>query len=155
MKITVISDTHGSLPQNLRPLLCTSDYVIHAGDIGSQALYRELMQLNPNTCCVRGNCDRGIWAAGIRETLRFHLDGFLFYVIHNQTGTAYRPEDADIVICGHTHRYMLRQTDGRTVLNPGSCSRPRDGAASCAVITTENGSVRVQKVAVNGPAAVR
>ncbi len=139
MKITVISDTHGVLNDRLRLLLTKSDRVIHAGDIGSLRTFRELKSLNKYTYAVRGNCDRAHWAKSLPETLEFHLDGLLFYVIHSQSDLAFRPDHPDIIICGHTHRYQNFRYGDAILLNPGSCSRPRDDAPSCAVLTTENG----------------
>lgn len=34
---------------------------------------------------------------------------------------------ADILICGHTHRPMIRRVGGGLVLNPGSVGKPKDG----------------------------
>ncbi len=150
MKITVISDTHGILKENLKELLAQSSHVIHAGDIGSLGIYRELKSLNPNTYFVKGNCDRSAWAASLPETLLFHLDGILFYVIHNRSSISFRPEQADIIISGHTHCYLLNRQKDKIYLNPGSCGMPRDGMPpSCAVITTENGKlIQIERLAL-------
>lgn len=141
MKIAIISDTHGRVRENLKKILRESDYVIHAGDIGSQHAYQELKALNENICAVRGNCDRGLWAAMLPETLSFHLDGILFFVIHSRTSPAFQPEDAKIIVCGHTHRYAQQRFHNSILINPGSCTQPRDGTPSCVVITTNGGKL--------------
>lgn len=149
MKILVLSDTHGEIPQTIRDLSTSCDYVIHAGDIGSLNVLRKLRFYNENTCFVRGNCDRGSWAEELPETILFHLDGILFYVIHNATDIHFRPEDAQIIISGHTHRYANGHLRSAVTLNPGSCSQPRGGEpASCAIVTTENGAFEIQKILV-------
>jgi len=54
----------------------------------------------------------------------------------------------DVVIIGHTHVPMVHQANGVTVINPGSCSQPRDQdrRGSYAVIDLENHSVEVRRV---------
>ena len=42
MKITVISDTHGLIDQNIIPHLKNSDMIIHAGDIMNTAILTQL-----------------------------------------------------------------------------------------------------------------
>jgi putative phosphoesterase len=46
-----------------------------------------------------------------------------------------------VVFLGHTHRKMLKQVGGVTILNPGSCGLPRDGSpgASAAVYDSSSG----------------
>jgi len=57
--------------------------------------------------------------------------------------------DADIIILGHTHYPMLREIQGKTVINPGSCGQPRDGdtRAAFAVLDTQTRAVDFQRVA--------
>jgi putative phosphoesterase len=54
----------------------------------------------------------------------------------------------DFVIFGHTHVPMLHQAGGVTVINPGSCSQPRDQdrRGSYAVLDLEQRSVEVRRV---------
>ena len=54
--------------------------------------------------------------------------------------------DADIVIFGHSHKYLEQVTDGKLWLNPGSCGKRRFGQEiSCAVLTIEGENYQVQK----------
>lgn len=59
--------------------------------------------------------------------------------------------DADIIILGHTHYPMLREIQGRVVINPGSCGQPRDGdtRAAFAVFDTQTRTVAFRRVAYN------
>lgn len=150
MKIVVLSDTHGILKENVKKYLRQCDYVIHAGDIGSQSVYHELKTLNRNLYMVRGNCDRGMWASVLPETLAFRIDGILFYLIHDRTSLMARPEpQTNIFISGHTHKYLLGEHMGMATLNPGSCTQPRGGMPpTCAVITTQNGKYSIERVVV-------
>ena len=83
MKIGVISDTHGSLPDAAGDALKKCDYLIHAGDIGSEACYRVIFQLNLPSYLVRGNCDWSSYAADMQEVLSFHIDGISISLIHD------------------------------------------------------------------------
>jgi len=37
------------------------------------------------------------------------------------------PTGPDLLLCGHTHKPMVRPVDGRLVINPGSVGKPKDG----------------------------
>ncbi len=54
----------------------------------------------------------------------------------------------DFVILGHTHIPMVHKADGVTVINPGSCSQPRDGdrRGSYAVLDLAQRSVELHRV---------
>ena len=57
------------------------------------------------------------------------------------------PPDADIVIFGHSHKYLEQVIDGKLWLNPGSCGKRRFGQEiSFAVLTIEGKSYQVQKI---------
>ena len=54
---------------------------------------------------------------------------------------------ADMVILGHSHKYLEQVIDGKFWLNPGSCGKRRFGQEiSCAVLTSEGKSYQVQKI---------
>jgi putative phosphoesterase len=48
--------------------------------------------------------------------------------------------DADVIVLGHTHIPFVHQTERALVVNPGSCSEPRDGSGTpmCAVLDTSS-----------------
>jgi putative phosphoesterase len=54
----------------------------------------------------------------------------------------------DVVIVGHTHVPMVHQANGVIVINPGSCSQPRDQdrRGSYAILDAESRSVEVRRV---------
>ena len=56
-KITVISDTHGVLAEEIIPLLHDSDVIVHAGDIMSTDILRKLQSYTDNVIAVAGNND--------------------------------------------------------------------------------------------------
>jgi putative phosphoesterase len=57
----------------------------------------------------------------------------------------------DFVIFGHTHVPMIRQVEGVTVINPGSCSQPRDQdrRGSYAILDLEQRVVELRRVALH------
>ena len=57
----------------------------------------------------------------------------------------------DIVILGHTHIPMMHHADGMMVINPGSCSQPRDldPQGSYAILDVEQREVRIRRVRLN------
>ena len=82
------------------------------------------------------------------------LEGKRIFYTHGHTygvkyGTSKLSEAArlnkyDIVLYGHTHIAKILYEDGIYIVNPGSCSSPREGRASYAVIDiTENGIMPV------------
>jgi putative phosphoesterase len=56
----------------------------------------------------------------------------------------------DFVILGHTHVPMVYNADGVTVINPGSCSQPRDGErrGSYAVLDLEQRTVAIYRLSL-------
>jgi putative phosphoesterase len=54
----------------------------------------------------------------------------------------------DFIILGHTHVPMVHQSAGITVINPGSCSQPRDQdrRGSYAILDTEQREVEIRRV---------
>jgi putative phosphoesterase len=54
----------------------------------------------------------------------------------------------DFVILGHTHVPMVQRVGSVTVINPGSCSQPRDGEprGSYAILDTETRDVHIRRV---------
>jgi putative phosphoesterase len=55
--------------------------------------------------------------------------------------------DCDVIVLGHTHVPFVHQTRRALVVNPGSCSEPRDGTleACCAVLDTSDLSVEFRR----------
>ncbi len=55
----------------------------------------------------------------------------------------------EFIILGHTHMPMVHKTDGVTVINPGSCSQPRDQdrRGSYAILDTSMMEVEIRRFA--------
>src|SRR5882724_5161019 len=81
-RVGLISDTHGVLRPEAVNALRGSDFIVHAGDIGHMGILEQLASLAPVTA-VRGNNDKGVWAAGLRETAVLNVGEVFIYVIHD------------------------------------------------------------------------
>ena len=62
------------------------------------------------------------------------------YGIGNLLKTA-KDNGCDIALYGHTHTANIVYEDGVYIVNPGSCSQPRDSRASYAVIDIEKNGI--------------
>ena len=77
----VISDTHGLLRPEAVAALRGSDLIIHAGDVGKPEVIDQLRGIAP-TFVVRGNVDKGDWAASLPMTELVEVGGRPFFVLH-------------------------------------------------------------------------
>ena len=148
MKIAVISDSHGVIPQEVFQELRGCSCILHAGDI-VRAIDLDELGVYGHLYAVRGNCDT--WVPGLRDLqqiLCFTLEGVRFCMTH-------RPEDVprdltgvDAVVYGHTHEYREEWINNVLWLNPGSCRKPRYGdPPTMAKLTIENGKIgSVQRI---------
>jgi putative phosphoesterase len=124
----VISDTHGLLRPEARRILSDVDRIIHAGDIDDRAALQWLSALGSLTV-VRGNCDRGAWAAGLREEETLQVEGHRIWVVHDLGSISIDPRVAgvDVVVSGHSHIPKNETRDGVLHFNPGSAGPRRFG----------------------------
>ncbi len=124
--VGVISDTHGLLRNNVFQVFKNADYILHAGDVGSQAILNELKKLAPITV-VRGNMDTGDWAAGLALTDMVKIGNHYLYLLHDLSSLDIDPLAAgvDIIISGHTHQPLINKQNKILYLNPGSAGPRR------------------------------
>ncbi|MFN0057236.1 MAG: metallophosphoesterase family protein [Planctomycetota bacterium] len=137
MKIGIVSDTHDTLQPAVLRLFQGVSQILHLGDVCRPTLLDELRQVAP-VAAVRGNCDLGAWANAlpVRDTWQF---GHLFvHGLHDLAALDLRPSAQGIrlVLAGHTHRPTHVQSDGATILNPGSASTPRFGHPPTVLLLT-------------------
>jgi hypothetical protein len=124
--IGVISDTHGLLrPQALQALKGV-ELIIHAGDIGNPKVLAGLARIAP-VHAVRGNTDRGDWAADLPPTRVVEVGGVHLFVLHELFCLDLDPAAAGLaaVIFGHSHHPHLERQNGVLYLNPGSAGPRR------------------------------
>ena len=144
-KIGIISDTHGLLRQEVLDILQTCDCILHAGDFDRPEILEQLRYLG-SIYAVRGNNDRG-WAENLSSALRFRIEGVEFFMTHNKKDVAWDLGNTQVVVFGHSHKYLEKITDGRLWLNPGSCGYSRfGGEVTMAVMTVEKETYQVEKI---------
>jgi len=124
--IGVISDTHGLLRPQAVQALAGVELIIHAGDIGGPGILRQLERLAP-VQAVRGNTDRGHWAADLPLTRLMTVGDAHLYVLHELFRLDLDPGTAGFaaVIFGHSHSPHLEHQNGVLFLNPGAAGPRR------------------------------
>jgi hypothetical protein len=147
-KIAVISDTHSLLRPEIKERLMECELILHAGDISSQETADEIMECG-KTYFVRGNADKGHWAEEIPATRELNLYGLQIYMIHNRKLIEEDISNKDIVIYGHSHKYLQTDKEGVCFFNPGSCGPRRfHQEITMAILTVDDrdGSFSFEKV---------
>jgi putative phosphoesterase len=124
--IGVISDTHGLLRPQVVQALAGVELIIHAGDIGDPGILRHLERIAP-VQAVRGNIDRGAWAADLPPTRVVEVGDVHLYVLHELFNLDLDPTAAGFaaIIFGHSHSPHLEHQNGVLFLNPGSAGPRR------------------------------
>lgn len=156
IKIGAISDTHSQLNEHIVAALHGCDVIVHAGDIGDANIIKELKKFTPYVFPVLGNNDVAIkWPKedlteldAIPESLELHFDDQVIGLIH---GHQYDPvhkrhhklrdhfPNANLIVYGHSHRFVCDQAETPWVINPGAGGYTRTfGGASCVVMNYEN-----------------
>ena len=153
--VGLISDTHGLVRADVHGALAGVALILHAGDVGGDAILDELALIAPISA-VYGNTDapgQGRLAARIDRT----LGGLRVHVSHGHEVGSPTPEtllaayDADVIIYGHTHRPLVTREGGRLVVNPGAAGQRRFALLpSVARLTILNGVAEAEIVSLAG-----
>ena len=153
MKIGIISDTHGQVPNAVHDALAGVDHILHAGDVGPMDVITELETLAP-VSAVLGNTDYTIQLPQM-SVQTFGGQKFLVHHIvdlpvpSQLVRVAIADEQPNVVVFGHTHMPYNEHHDGVLFLNPGSVSNPRGGnAPSVAIVECNESSLIVKFVAL-------
>lgn len=147
MKIAILSDTHDLLRPEVVEYLETVDAILHGGDINKQSIVDELRQYAP-LYVVRGNNDKD-WAEDLPHDLTVMLGGVTFFMVHNKKEVPKDLLGVDVVVFGHSHKYMQQEQDGVLWLNPGSCG-PRRFHQEITMMLAEvaDGRITVDKITI-------
>jgi putative phosphoesterase len=139
MLIAVISDTH--MPRGARrlPVACVeriaaADLLLHAGDLMTVEVLRELEAIGPPVAAVHGNMDTAELRRVLPAERVVEADGARIAMVHDagpRTGRLDRMcrrfgDRADAVVFGHSHLPLYdRAGDGFQIFNPGSPTERR------------------------------
>ena len=153
MKIGLISDTHGHVPNTVHTALAGVNCILHAGDVGPMDVITELEAIAP-VYAVLGNTDHGI---ALPETRLEEFDGRKI-LIHHIVDVDYpsqtvrellSTEKPEIVVFGHTHMPFDERRSKIRFINPGSASQPRGGTApSVAILELSGETPTLQSIAL-------
>ena len=147
-KLIVTADLHGSYSSwlTIKHLLNSSDFLAVAGDLfdtkygnyshtdfSPESIKKELSTFEPPFYYVYGNCDTPAFFPGFDSTMTFSLFNKKIHLSHGHQAFP-RPEDADIIIQGHTHLCSLEKKDRQLLMNPGSISCPRNSLFTYGII---------------------
>lgn len=126
LRVGLVSDTHDLLRPQAKAFLQGCDHIIHAGDVNSAGILEDLATLAPLTA-VRGNNDRGAWAASLCQAEIVELGGILVCVIHDVAQLDVIPGvvGVRVVVSGHSHKPSIVDRDGVLFVNPGSAGPRR------------------------------
>ena len=147
MKLAILSDTHGLLRPQVVEHLKTADAILHGGDINKPAIVEQLQQYAP-LYIVRGNNDKE-WAEDIPHDLTVTLEGITFFMVHNKKEVPADLLGVDVVVFGHSHKYVQEEKDGLLWLNPGSCGPRRfHQEITMMMVKIEDGTIQVEKIGI-------
>lgn len=141
--IGLLSDTHGVLDKRIFHYFLDCDEIWHAGDIGSDAVLRQLREFKP-TRAVYGNIDGGDVRATLQEIYRFrvenvnvlltHIGGYpghynpmLIPILNRcnrfvENTSSSSDRRIDLFVCGHSHILKIAYDSHYQFLaiNPGA-----------------------------------
>lgn len=147
MKLAILSDTHGLLRPEVVEYLKEADAILHGGDINKPGIVNELQQYAP-LYIVRGNNDKE-WAESIPHDLTVSLDNVTFYMVHNKKEVPADLSGVDVVVFGHSHKYVQEEKGGMLWLNPGSCgSRRFHQEITMMMADLTDGHIQVKKITI-------
>ncbi len=130
MKIGLLSDTHGTLTDEMLSYFKDCDEIWHAGDIGNETVAEKLQAFKPLRA-VYGNIDGGNLRAEFPEEQIFICAGLNVYMIHiggyppkytSRIKKRLNEIKPGLFISGHSHilKVMPDKERGLLHINPGA-----------------------------------
>ena len=148
MKLAILSDTHGLLRPQVVEHLKTADAILHGGDINKPAIVEQLQQYAP-LYIVRGNNDKE-WAEDIPHDLTITLEGITFFMKQKKKEVPADLSGVDVVVFGHSHKYVQEKKGDVLWLNPGSCGPRRfHQEITMMMAEIEGGDIQVEKIEIS------
>lgn len=162
MRLAIVSDTHlpkgrRELPGRCVELLRSSDLIVHAGDLSTVALLRELRGLGPPVAGVHGNIDSAEVRALLPGELTIEVGGLELGVVHDAgprrgrlTRMRRRFPGAAAVVFGHSHMPLHETENDFHIFNPGSpTERRRSPAHTMGLARVSNGRISFELVTLD------
>jgi hypothetical protein len=147
----LISDTHGLVRSDVHVVLNGVEQILHAGDVGDDAILDELELIAP-VRAVYGNTDEP-GRPRLATAIDTEIGGLRIHVSHgHEVGSPTAQKllakyDADVIVYGHTHKQLVFEEGGRIVVNPGAAGPRRfDLLPSVARLTIAGGKARVELI---------
>lgn len=159
MKVLLISDTHlDRIPGELLETLSGYDMVLHAGDLVTVEVWRDLRSLG-ETHAVAGNSDHPDLRRVLPERVKLDIDGLRVGIIHRPSNSPDSPGiammaremDVDLLVFGHFHKPIFERDGSRMMVCPGSPTCPRLSPPSVAELLVEGGRASLRIVPVGRP----
>ncbi len=167
-KIGVLSDTHSYINPTIAAHLADCDVILHAGDIGSYNVIKQLREISNDVICVCGNNDNAWqWQQSehsdlntIPQIAEVRLPGGIITITHGDeyysdyeswhTQLRENFSNAKAIVYGHSHRFVCDQSQQPWVLNPGAAGETRiqKHGVSCLHIHTHSHDWRVEEIRV-------
>ncbi len=152
-RIVVTADTHlesWDIPEKLAELMDNADMVIHAVDFDRYVIYRRFADYE--LVAVAGNEDDERIKEELPKVTTLKVEGIKVGVVHrgnylnqfHDLGYKALELGVDVLVFGHLHRFVLERLRNVLVLCPGSPTRPRLSAASCAELIVDGRKVDVR-----------
>jgi uncharacterized protein len=161
MVIAVISDTHmprggRRLPEACVERIASADLLLHAGDLMTVEVLRELEAIGPPVAAVHGNMDTAELRRLLPAKRVVEAGGARIAMLHDAGPRGGRLERmrrrfgdrADAVVFGHSHLPLReRAPDGFQIFNPGSpTERRRAPAHTMGVARVEAGTLEFELI---------
>lgn len=150
----MLSDTHGFFHPALPEVLSGVDLILHAGDLGTEAVLDALEALAP-VRAVWGNVDGQAVRRRVPEQQRFEVEGLRVWMTHiagrpgrwqRGMGEALAADPPDVFICGHSHILRVERVKalgGMLFLNPGAAGRQGlHQVKTCVRLIARDGALR-------------
>lgn len=147
MLIGIFSDSHDNLRQIERAIREFEnrrvEAVLHAGDIVAPFAAKVIARLTVPVHVIYGNNDgekvglKNVLPQIQHGPLQLVLDEKAVAMAHDLSQIpAVMKDRADVLVAGHTHEAVVREEDGKLVINPGECGGWLKGRSTVAILDT-------------------
>ena len=153
IELGITGDTHDLVRPELLDALAGVDAILHVGDVCDAPVLDQLAELAPVTA-VRGNNDVEPFASTLPEARLVQFQDVVIWLCHdaNDLRRLPPPEEASLVVVGHSHKPILEAREHFTLLNPGSPGRRRFSLpVCCARVTIDGDTFSARHIELNVP----